>query len=76
MNQCVDEPITKMRNKKVKKCKKYLHSRKDVVMLCGDKNDVIHCYQAGILRGSLNYFEYNRFYLINSAVYKVVQRSP
>lgn len=38
-----------MRNKRVKKCKKYLHSRKDVVMLCGDRNDVIHCYQGGFL---------------------------
>ena len=38
-----------MRNKRVKKCKKYLHSRKDVVMLCGDRDDVIHCYQGGFL---------------------------
>lgn len=38
-----------MRKKRIKKCKKYLHSRKDIVMLCGDKNDVIHCYQGGFL---------------------------
>ena len=49
VNQCVTEPSTKMRKKRVKKCKKYLHSRKDIVMLCGDKNDVIHCYQGGFL---------------------------
>lgn len=38
-----------MKKKEAQKCKKYLHSRKDVVMLCGDKNDVIHCYQGGFL---------------------------
>ena len=33
-------------------------------------------HKAGIFRGSLNYHKYSRFYLIKSAVLKIVQRSP